>query len=188
MNTKFWWRKILCVGILAVVMVVAPGCKHKKQTTLTPPIDDSGLTSSSVEDTTGTGQPNIDLANLRIDELFNDPNNPMYLHPVHFDYDSHALKPSALATLKDNAEKIKKTPGAIVLIEGHCDERGTQEYNITLGDRRALAVREYLIKLGVSGDRLITVSYGEEDPVDPGHNESAWAKNRRCEFSRGKMG
>jgi len=112
----------------------------------------------------------------------------MYLHPVHFDYDSHALKPSALATLKDNAEKIKKTPGAIVLIEGHCDERGTQEYNITLGDRRALAVREYLIKLGVSGDRLITVSYGEEDPVDPGHNESAWAKNRRCEFSRGKMG
>jgi peptidoglycan-associated lipoprotein len=187
MNTKFRWRKTLCVGILATVMVVSTGCKSKKPTPLTPPMD-SGLTSGSdsVEETTVTGQPEVDLANLSIDELFNDPSNPMYLWPVKFDFDSHALRPDALGILKDNADKIKKTPGAIVLIEGHCDERGTQEYNVTLGDRRALAVREYLIKLGVSGDRLITVSYGEEDPVDPGHNEAAWSKNRRCEFSRGK--
>ena len=189
MKTKFRWHKALCVGILAMVMVVSMGCKSKKPTTLTPPMDPNDSMSSgadSVEVTSGTGQPDVDLANLRIDELFNDPSNPMFLRPVFFDFDSHALQPEALGTLKDNADKIKKTPGAIVLIEGHCDERGTQEYNITLGDRRALAVREYLIKLGVSGDRLITVSYGEEDPVDQGHSEAAWSKNRRCEFSRGK--
>jgi len=72
------------------------------------------------------------------------------------------------------------------VVEGHCDERGTQEYNMALGERRALAVRDYLINLGVPGQNLLTISYGEERPVDPGHNEAAWAKNRRAEFSQGR--
>ena len=89
-----------------------------------------------------------------------------------------------METLKRNAEIIKQMPNSVIQIEGHCDERGTQQYNLALGERRALAVRDYLIRLGISGDRLVTISYGEEDPADPGHSESAWAKNRRAEFNR----
>ena len=70
----------------------------------------------------------------------------------------------------------------IIKIEGHCDERGTVEYNLGLGDRRAMSVKNYLIDLGISADRIETISYGKERPVDPGHNEDAWAKNRRAEF------
>jgi peptidoglycan-associated lipoprotein len=96
------------------------------------------------------------------------------------------LRPDALATLKENAALLSKYPHVIVQIEGHCDERGTQEYNLALGERRALAAREHLTKLGISGDRLITISYGEEVPADLGHDEGAWTQNRRAEFSKAK--
>jgi peptidoglycan-associated lipoprotein len=105
------------------------------------------------------------------------------LEGIYFDYNSFALRPHALDTLKRNSEIIRQTPGAIIQIEGHCDERGTQEYNLALGEKRALAIRSHLIKLGVSGDRLITISYGEEDPANRGHNETAWSQNRRAEFN-----
>jgi len=72
----------------------------------------------------------------------------------------------------------------LIQIEGHCDERGTQEYNLALGEKRALAVREYLMSMGVSGDRMVTISYGEEDPQDTAHTEAAWSKNRRSEFNQ----
>lgn len=106
------------------------------------------------------------------------------LQVVYFDYNQYDLRQDALDTLRMNAEKIKAAPGVVIQIEGHCDERGTQEYNLALGEKRALATRSHLINLGVSGDRLITISYGEEDPADSGHSESAWAKNRRCQFNR----
>jgi len=77
---------------------------------------------------------------------------------------------------------MKKNPGAKVQIEGHCDERGTPEYNLALGQRRADSTKKYLVNLGIDGSRLSTISYGEEKPADPGHNEAAWAKNRRAVF------
>jgi peptidoglycan-associated lipoprotein len=91
-----------------------------------------------------------------------------------------------MATLQENAEKIKPVPHVVIQLAGHCDARGTQEYTLALGERRALAVRQYLIQLGVSGDRLITISYGKEFPSVVGSNESAWAKNRRVEFNRAR--
>lgn len=106
------------------------------------------------------------------------------LQTIYFAFDSYELQATARGILGDNAEKIRRVPGVIIQIEGHCDERGTQEYNLALGERRALAARSYLIKLGVSGDRIITISYGEEDPADPGHSEAAWSQNRRCKFNR----
>ena len=106
------------------------------------------------------------------------------LQTIYFDYNSFDLRPDARTMLERNAEKIKQVPGVIIQVEGHCDERGTQEYNLALGEKRALAVRSYLMNLGVSGDRIITISYGEEDPADYGHTEAAWAKNRRAEFNR----
>jgi len=158
----------LCV---AVALLMGAGCKHNKggevETGVTPP-----------ETTSGNGEPAIDLESL----LF----GPSGLQVVYFDYDSSSLRPDAMATLKDNVEKVKQAPGIIIQIAGHCDERGTQEYNLALGERRALAVRAYLIQLGVSGDRLVTISYGEEYPAVVGHDDASWSKNRRCEFQKAK--
>ena len=99
---------------------------------------------------------------------------------VLFDYDSSVLDPAATQVLDGQAAWLKQYPDVIVTIEGHADERGTREYNLALGDRRANAVKNYLLALGVSGDRLLTISYGEERPADPAHNEAAWAENRRA--------
>lgn len=104
------------------------------------------------------------------------------LQPVYFEFDSYALSEETRETLRNNAEWLKAHPSLKVLIEGHCDERGTEEYNLALGEKRAKSVRDYLVQLGVSSENLSTISYGEEFPVDARHNEEAWAKNRRAEF------
>lgn len=104
------------------------------------------------------------------------------LATVYFAFDSAKLSPTAEETLKKNAEWLNANPNERIVIEGHCDERGTIQYNLALGQRRADSVFNYLRTLGVSPDRLRTISYGEEYPADPGHNEAAWAKNRRAEF------
>ena len=106
------------------------------------------------------------------------------LQTVYFDYDSAKLKTRAKAKLERAADWLKRNPKVNVRIEGHCDERGTNEYNLALGERRALSARRYLVSLGINPDRIFTISYGEEAPADPGHNEGAWAKNRRCEFNQ----
>ncbi len=104
------------------------------------------------------------------------------LKTVYFDFDSDALTTPTTMTLGYNAERILEVPNTVVQIAGHCDERGTQEYNLALGEKRAQSVRNHLRQLGVPGDRLVTISYGEEFPAAPGGNEAAWAQNRRCEF------
>jgi len=101
------------------------------------------------------------------------------LADVHFEFDKWNLLPEAREILTKNAAWIKNNRPVEVLIEGHCDERGTVDYNLTLGDRRAKSVRKYLILLGCDADKIFTISYGEEIPVDPRSNEEAWAKNRR---------
>lgn len=102
------------------------------------------------------------------------------LKPIYFEYDSFTLSPQAQADAHYNADIIRKAPQQFSLVsEGHCDERGTAEYNLALGDRRARAVVEFLSTLGIPPNKFSTVSYGSELPVDPGHSEQAWSKNRR---------
>lgn len=101
---------------------------------------------------------------------------------VHFALDSADLDSSSKAALRDNAAILQKHSGIRLEIQGHCDERGTTDYNLALGDRRAAAVRTYLVSLGVSPDRLTTISYGKERPLQRGHDEVAWSQNRRAEF------
>lgn len=103
------------------------------------------------------------------------------LKPVYFDFDSSALSPAAQGTLKENAQWLQANSGKKVELQGNCDERGTNEYNMALGERRATSAFEYLRSLGIPADRMNTVSFGEENPVDPGHNEAAWSKNRRVD-------
>ncbi len=99
---------------------------------------------------------------------------------VFFAFDSAALDDAARQTLERQAAWLKQYPAVSVTIEGHCDERGTREYNLALGERRAQAVKNYLVALGISPDRIRTISYGKERPADPGHDETAWALNRRA--------
>ena len=104
------------------------------------------------------------------------------LKPIHFDFDKADIRPDAQQTLNGNAGRIKDNGALAVRIEGHCDERGTVEYNLALGDRRARAAKDYLVSVGVPAQRLRTISFGKERPIDPGHTESAWSVNRRAEF------
>ena len=104
------------------------------------------------------------------------------LRTVYFDYDSAELTGQGQQTLDGNADWLLAHPNLQIQIEGHCDERGTSEYNLNLGDRRAKSAKAYLVSKGVTADNLHTISYGEERPIDPGHSESAWAKNRRVQF------
>ncbi len=173
MNKNVRVKMLVLVLCLAVVLVVTGGCKGKKQQVINPePTDNKGP-----ETTSGSGLPGVDQESLLWSKATG-------LQVVYFDYDSFALRADAKATLTENANKIKQVPDVLIQIEGHCDERGTQEYNLALGEKRALAVREFLISLGISGDRLLTISYGKERPVAEGHDESAWKQNRRSEFNK----
>jgi peptidoglycan-associated lipoprotein len=174
----------LLVGVLclSVALVLTGGCKHRPPQVISP--GPTGETRPP-EKAGGEGLPEVDLTKL----LWSPATG---LQKVYFDYNKYDLRPDAIKTLNENAEKIKQAlkdvPTVLIQIEGHCDERGTQEYNLALGEKRALAVREYLIKLGISGDHLVTISYGKERPVAPGHDESAWKQNRRCEFNKATPG
>lgn len=164
-------RPRLFVTMLLAMTVVVSGCcsgKDKKKL-------DTARADIPHEDSDTL--PNIDLSNTTID-------GDGRLKTVYFDYDSAGLTTPTTMTLKQNAERILEVPEVIVQIAGHCDERGTQEYNLALGERRAQSVRNHLRQLGVPGDRLITMSYGEEQPAVPGDGEPAWSQNRRCEFAR----
>ena len=122
--------------------------------------------------------PDDPMASRSIDDL----NRESPLQPVFFEYDSAALSAAARGTLDANAAVLRKYPAWAVTAEGHCDERGTAEYNTALAERRAAAARTYLVSLGIPAERLHIVSYGTEFPFDPGHGEAAWAKNRRAHF------
>ena len=162
-------------GVVAVALVLVLGCKGKKDDVIVDP--NAGNNLPVIESGTDEMPDPITAGQL-------DWQKWTELRTVYFDYDSYSLRPDALAALSNNAEIIKQSPDMMLEVEGHCDERGTQEYNMALGERRALAVRDHLMKLGVAGDRIITISYGEELPAVTGGGESAWAKNRRCEFNK----
>jgi peptidoglycan-associated lipoprotein len=129
------------------------------------------------------GDPDVtagDLAARSLDEI-NDPQQSPF-QPVFFALDSDRIEGAGQGALQNNAQILRQYPSWVLTIEGHCDERGTPEYNLALGERRALAARDYLISLGIAPDRLKTVSYGNEFPFDPGRTEEAYSKNRRAHF------
>ena len=111
-----------------------------------------------------------------------DLNRESPLQIVFFDYDSAELQEAARAALRANADLLNSSMSWVITIEGHCDERGTAEYNLGLGEQRAFAARNYLLELGIAAQRVRTVSYGKEFPFDPAHDERAWAQNRRAHF------
>ncbi len=166
---------VLC---LALVTAIATGCQRGRQEPIDTGMDDAADAWDPAGDDADTDRlPDVDMADL----LFQRDEG---LQTVYFDFDDSSLRSDARNTLRRNADMIKEVPGVMIQIEGHTCRIGTQEYNLALGDRRANSVRRYLIDLGVDPDRLVTISYGQEMPANPGSSEADLAQNRRAEFSR----
>lgn len=119
---------------------------------------------------------------IREEEILSVEELQSALKDIHFEFDKYDLTAEARNILAENSKYLLQHPTVEIIIEGHCDERGSNEYNMALGEKRALSAKKYLEMLGVSADRMSTISYGEERPIDLGHNEEAWAKNRRAHF------
>jgi peptidoglycan-associated lipoprotein len=189
--------KSFAVTLALLAAIVVPACQKKKpvvapSTSMAP--------SSTVPDvpltvTTATAPQTVteatDFVNPKTDTITSEalPNDigelnrvaqsRGYIADAFFEYNDSSLSSDAQTALTNSATWLKKNGQYNLLIEGHCDERGTEQYNLALGDRRANQAKEYLVTLGVDAARIRTVSYGEERPFDPGHDESAWSKNRR---------
>jgi peptidoglycan-associated lipoprotein len=175
-------RHLTTLALLATVaLVVSSGCKKKAPTTAQdarPPV------TSKAPDTEvappPAPAPTRDVTSDVLRQDVAEMNKKGYLTDAYFDYDQADLREDARTALAADAEWLKKYPSVQVLIEGYCDERGTGNYNLALGDRRANAAKEYLVSLGIDGSRLKTVSYGEERPFCTDSNEGCWQQNRRA--------
>ncbi len=167
------------IGLIVAAFIVA-GCSSTGTQEPTPPpepVDEAPVVQEPIQEVESGPQD------------FNDRGDPIdasgnpLSRTFYFDYDKSVLRAADLAALELHAQILRRNSDHSVLIEGHCDERGTREYNLALGERRSDAIRTFLISAGVSSRRIESVSYGEEQPDDPGHNESAWARNRRAVVS-----
>jgi peptidoglycan-associated lipoprotein len=178
--------KLTCLLAFALAMTLAAtGCKNHRPVGVTPL---HGTPTGQVGELPPGGTMGGDLpgggqtASLTDFEGMGADRAALAAYTVHFAYDSAVVRKSEKANVQAVADALGRDASTKLLIEGHCDERGTEEYNRSLGERRALAIREYLVRSGITPDRVDTMSYGEDRPADPGHGESAWKKNRRGEF------
>jgi len=188
-------RHVVCLLVLALAFSLAACGGKKRPSALASPPPDTGALASEPEDTAARAEPLDEGPDIRAMEdeyatgsdLENDYTTTYEegspLADIHFDYDSAALTEQARAMLERHAVWLQTRREVKVTIEGHCDQRGTVEYNLALGEQRARATWDYLVSLGVAPDRLRTVSYGKERPLDPRTTEEAYAVNRRVHFS-----
>jgi len=182
-------RYALCTLLVALALVGA--CAKKQPPVARPTTPPPGGVSDDSTRPPAPPEPVSEPMAVPPEPVLDDPitgrdigdiNKNSPFQPVFFVLDSSDVDAAGQQVLNENAEILKRYPTWVITVEGHADERGTAEYNLALGERRAMAARTYLVSLGISGDRLRTVSYGKEFPFDPGHNEEAWAKNRRAQF------
>jgi peptidoglycan-associated lipoprotein len=169
------------------LIFTAYGCAGKKSVSRGQPSSTPSVTEASeIKEERIAPEPAIGEEQLeqreRQKSLGEEGRQATALQPIFFDYDQYDLTPEAIEILKKTGKFLAKNPAINIRIEGNCDERGTPEYNLALGERRANIARQYLINLGISGERITIISYGEETPLDPGRDEAAWSKNRRDDF------
>jgi len=169
---------LLLVGSLALVLALSlTGCGSKEEVA-----EDITMEPEDVEELEGViGEDDLAMAD-RDDTIYVDPVGKEFAD-IHFEYDRYNILDRDVATLEGVASWLRENPDSKILIEGHCDERGTNEYNMALGEQRALAARRYLVGLGIDSGRLTTISYGEERLLSIGSTEAAWAQNRRAHFA-----
>jgi len=177
-------RKTLVVVLILSVLVFA-GCASKKSVVTGDTGKDQGVTAETDRRSAQEDQARADAEKEALNQSVDLEKMAQVKSPVsdiNFDFDSSAIRPDARAILERNADYFTKNKVSSVVIEGHCDEQGTAEYNMALGERRAQETKKYLVNLGVKESLMKTVSFGEENPLDPASTEEAWAKNRRAHF------
>jgi peptidoglycan-associated lipoprotein len=176
--------------LLMVALLMISGCA-KKAVRTDGDVSQAGQDAAALEAEKARRAAEIEAARLAAERdakrlaeeaRLREARNQFMNEHIYFEFDSAALTPTAVSVLKEKGAWLDKERAVNVLIEGHCDERGTNEYNLALGERRAQSAKAFLVDMGISPSRLSTVSYGEERPLDPGQNEAAWAKNRRAQF------
>lgn len=161
--------------LIAAVVVAMVGCTKPKKA-------DGDGGAEGLSDSSSTSAPTLAEKEIGVDSQGSDSGRINGLKTVFFEYDQARLSETAKRSLAGNAEWMKNNPNFTMQIEGHTDSRGSTEYNLSLGERRAKSVRQYMEGLGIEGRRLTIISYGEEKPMEQGENESAWGKNRRANF------
>ncbi|MFH0903085.1 MAG: OmpA family protein [Pseudomonadota bacterium] len=171
---------VLLAGI--TLATVGCGAGQKKNTTPVTAATAPRVSPETKESSTSVPAPDSSTVAVAVTSNDSGDRKAPDLLPILFDYNSTTLKPTARDTLAALARFLETNPQMSATVSGHCDERGTEEYNIALGDSRAGVVRDYLVRLGIDDSRIRTISFGELRPVDPGHDESAWTKNRRSEW------
>lgn len=170
---------LLSVIIAVTTMFLFSGCAEKEVKKEEPP---KMPTEQKEVQPTKPPETKIGEEGLKGGEMIAKVEETTKLQDINFDFDKYNVRDDAKAILEKNAAWLKKNPSVKTQIEGHCDERGSSEYNLALGDRRAKSTKDYLVSLGIEAGRIPTISFGKEKPLDPGHNEEAWAKNRRAHF------
>lgn len=177
-------KKLLILS-LACMLVFAFTISCKKKVEQTPPPPPQVKEQPKVEPVEKPPAPPRELTEEEIFEnkTLEELNAEKPLQMVYFDFDKFFIRDDAKPVLESNAAFLKKWRSVKVLIEGHCDERGTEEYNLALGEKRAKSAYDYLISLGISADRMKIISYGKSQPIDMGHDEMAWQNNRRGQFT-----
>jgi len=163
---RFKWLVLACV----IALVLVPACAKKQTAPVEQPVEE--VAPPPV--TTPIEQPPV-VEEKPVEVVVS-------LEDVFFDFDKYAIGDASKMALTRNAEILMANPGKTLIVEGHCDERGTNEYNMALGEKRAKAVVDFLTTYGIGADRITWISYGEEKPFDMGHDEAAWAQNRRAHF------
>ena len=190
-------RRIHLIVLMAVVLSVVAGACAKKPPTVARPMPPPPDNTNAIPPTPPAPPRPVDEPipvppepeAIRSGDLKDDLdtlNRSGVLKPVFFELDSSDVSGDSQKVLQENAEVMRKNSQWQVTIEGHCDERGTAEYNLALGERRAIAARTYLVSLGIPAERVRVVSYGKEFPFEQGHDESAWSKNRRSDIAYDK--
>ena len=188
--------RMLCYGIVAAFILLSGGCAPSAVKPDDGSVGSTGSSSVSPSGSDGksagdgragaTKESNVPSTSSSLDQLkagkppVTSASSP--LKDVLFEFDSYDLRGNARDVLRSNADWLKSNPSARIEVEGHCDERGTSEYNLALGAKRSQTAKDYLVSLGISPERVSTISYGEEIPVCTEHNENCWRQNRRARF------
>ncbi|MBN1272601.1 MAG: peptidoglycan-associated lipoprotein Pal [Candidatus Aminicenantes bacterium] len=180
-------KKILIL-VLVTILVFAflISCRKKVEDVPAPPPKPQEIEQpkvEKVEEVPPVKEPELTEEEIFMAKSLEEINEEMPLNMIHFDFDKYFIREDAKPILQQNARWLKKFPTVKILIEGHCDERGTEEYNLALGEKRARSTYDYFISLGVGPNRMRTISYGKSQPIDLGHNEISWQKNRRSQFT-----
>lgn len=178
-------KTIVLSLVFLLVFGITLSCRKKVEETPPPPppqVEEQPAVEK-VEKPVVVKEPELTDEEIFARKTLEELNREAPVQMIHFDYDRFFVREDAKPVLEANAAYLKKWTSIKVLIEGHCDERGTEEYNLALGEKRAKSTFDYLVSLGISPDRIKTISYGKSQPIDTGHNEIAWQKNRRAQFT-----